>query len=126
MALFAAMRRPGVSCSSRSKLRVERPTMRAVPPADLRQSERIPATIPISLLVESERFKVEHSASTINLSVGGLRVRAPLALVPGETVGIITQGDSRHALSTRVVWAQRVGTNHGFLSGLAFLETLPA
>jgi hypothetical protein len=32
--------------------------MRAVPPVDLRQSERIPATFPISLVVESEAFKV--------------------------------------------------------------------
>ena len=100
--------------------------MRAVPPADLRQSERIPATIPIILLVESERFKMEHSASTIDLSVGGLRIRAPLALVPGETVGIITQGDSRHAISTRVVWARPVGADPWSLAGLTCLDTLPA
>ena len=100
--------------------------MRDVPPADLRKSERIPATIPIILLVESEGFKIEHQGSTIDLSVGGLRIRAPLALAPGETVGIITQGDSRHAISTRVVWARSLDADLWSLAGLTYLDTLPA
>jgi len=43
--------------------------MRAVPAVDLRQSQRVPATISISLVVESETFNVEHQASTIDLSL---------------------------------------------------------
>src|SRR5215831_10186243 len=100
--------------------------MRAVPPVDLRQSQRIPTTIPISLVVESEAFKVERQASTIDLSVQGAKVRTPLALLPGETVGIITMGDSRQAIPARVVWAHRVGTDLWSLVGLAFLDTQPA
>jgi len=100
--------------------------MRAVPPADLRQSQRIPATIPISLVVESENFKVEHEASTLDFSLGGAKVRTPVALVRGETVGIITRGDSRHAISTRVVWVRPLGADLSFLAGLVFLDTLAA
>lgn len=100
--------------------------MPAVPPVDLRQSERIRATIPIRLLVEFENFRVEHDASTLDLSVGGARIRAPLALATGETVGIITQGDSRHAISAHVVWAKRVGTDIWSVAGLEFLDTMPA
>jgi len=100
--------------------------MRAVPPGDLRQSQRIPATISIRLVVESEDFKVEHEASTIDLSLRGVKVQTPFALLPGETVGIITRGDSRHAISARVVWVQRVGTSLWSFAGLEFLETLPA
>ena len=105
---------------------VEKPSMRAVPVVDLRQSERIPATISIGLVVESEAFKVEHQASTIDFSVRGAKVQTPFALLPGETVEIITMGDSRHAISARVVWAHRVGTDLWSLVGLAFLDTLPA
>jgi hypothetical protein len=82
--------------------------------------------IPVSRLVESEDFKLEHHASTIDLSVQGMRARIPLPLLPGETVGIITIGDCRHAISTRVVWMHRAGSDLWSFAGLAFLETLPA
>ncbi len=100
--------------------------MRAVAPADLCRSQRIPATIPIRLVVESGGFKVEHGASTVDLSLHGVKVRARLALLPGETVGIITRGDSRNAISARVVWAQHAGADLWHVAGLEFLEILPA
>ncbi len=100
--------------------------MRAVPLVDLRQSQRVPATIPFTLLVESEDFRIEHEASTLDLSLLGARVRTRVALLIGETVGIITRGDSQRAISARVVWTQRVGTDSWLLAGLEFLETLPA
>lgn len=100
--------------------------MRAAPPADLRQSHRIPATIPILLVLESDGFKVERQASTVDLSVRGVRVRAPFGFVPGEQVGIIIQGDSRQSIPSCVVWVQRGRTDLWSLAGLAFLETLPS
>ena len=100
--------------------------MRVVPPVDLRLLQRVPATISISIVVESEAFQVERQASTIDFSVRGARVRTSFALLSGETVGIITMGDSRHTISARVVWAHRVGTDLWSLVGLAFLDTLPA
>ena len=100
--------------------------MRGAPDAHLCRSQRIPATIPIKLVVESKGFKVEHEASTLDLSLRGVRVRTLLSLLPGDTVGIIHRGDSRHAISARVVWTQRVGTDPWSLAGLEFLETLPA
>jgi len=114
-----------VSIHPDCKLRDEKQPMRAVSPADLRRSQRICATISIRLLVESEDFKVEHQASTVDLSLQGVKVWTPFALLPDETVGIITRKDSRHAISTRVVWVQRVGTDLWSLAGLVFLETLP-
>ncbi len=99
--------------------------MGAVPPLYLRQTQRIPATNPVRLVVESGDFKVEHRASTIDLSLQGVRVRTAFGLLPGETVGIITKGDSQHAISTRVVWVQRVAGDYSSLAGLEFLETAP-
>jgi hypothetical protein len=100
--------------------------MGIAPADDLDRSPRTPATIPIRLVVESEDFRVEHDASTVDLSVGGIKVRLPLALLPGETVGIIARGNSRQTIPARVIWAQRAGADLWFLAGLEFLETLPA
>jgi hypothetical protein len=99
--------------------------MRDPPSADLRRSQRLPATIPIRLVVESEGLKVEHEASTVDLSLQGVKVRTRVVLLPGETVGMVTEGDIRHAISARVVWALRAGTDPWSLAGLEFLETLP-
>ena len=100
--------------------------MPAVPHVDLRQSERIPAAVPIGLVAESDGFKVEREAATVDLSPQGAKVRTPLQLLPGEAVGVIVRGDIRHAISARVVWAQRAGTDQWSHAGLKFLETLPA
>ena len=99
--------------------------MEAVPQTDLRQSQRIPATISIRLLLQSEGCKVEHEAFTIDLSPQGAKVRTALALLPGEAVGIIAGGDSQHAIAARVVWAKRAGPDSWSLAGLEFVETLP-
>jgi hypothetical protein len=76
--------------------------------------------------LESEGFRVEHEAFTVDLSVQGIKVRAALALLPGERVGIIARGDSRHTIPARVVWSQRTGADQWSLAGFEFLETLPA
>jgi len=99
--------------------------MVAVPQTDLRQSQRIPAIISIRLLLQSEGCKVEHEASTIDLSPEGAKVRTPLGLLPGETLGILAGGDSQHAIAARVVWAKRVGSESWSLAGLEFVEVLP-
>jgi hypothetical protein len=91
-----------------------------------RRSRRIPATIPIRLVVESEGLKLELESSTVDLSFHGVKVRTPFVLLPGETVGMVTEGDTRHAISARVVWAQRTGADLWSLAGFEFLETLPA
>ena len=100
--------------------------MRGAPATHLCRSQRIPATISIRLVEESEGFKVEHEAPTVDISVQGVRVRTPLVLLPGDTVGVIPRGDSRQAIPARVVWTQRVRTDQGSLAGLEFLETPPA
>jgi len=99
--------------------------MEAVPHTDLRQSQRIPATISIRLLRQSEGCEVGHEAFTIDLSPEGAKVRTFLGLLPGETVGIIVGGDSQHAIAARVVWTKRVGSDSWSLAGLEFVDALP-
>ena len=99
--------------------------MRDAPAADPCRAPRIPATIPIRLVVEYEGVRFEAEASTVDLSVQGVRVRTSLALLPGGKVGVIPREDYRHAIPARVVWTQRAGTDQWSLAGLEFLETVP-
>ena len=100
--------------------------MGIAPSTDLCRSPRTPATIPIRLVLEFEGFRVEHEATTVDLSVGGIKVHAALAKLPGERVGILARGESRHIIPARVVWTQRAGADLCSLAGLEFMETLPA
>ena len=100
--------------------------MREPSSAELRRSQRIPTTVPIRLEVEAEGFRVEREASTVDLSLRGIRVRTPLALLPGDTVGVIPKRDFQHAIRARVVWVRRAWTDLWSIAGLEFLENLPA
>jgi hypothetical protein len=100
--------------------------MHAVSSAQLRRSQRILATIPISLLVERHDSNMKHDAYTVDLSHEGVRVRTTFVLVLGEMVGIVPCGDSGKAIPTRVVWVRRPGSGRGSLAGLEFLDILPA
>ena len=87
------------------------------------RSQRIAATVPIRLVVVSDDFSIEREACTVDVSRRGVRVRTPLALLPGDTVGIIPTGEPRHAIPARVVWTQCTRTDQWSLAGLEFLET---
>lgn len=99
--------------------------METVSYAHLRRSERVSATIPISLLVEWEASKTEHDAYTVDFSREGARVRTTFMLFPGDMVRIVRWGDSGQAIPTRVVWVQRPESGRGSLAGLEFLGTSP-
>jgi hypothetical protein len=98
--------------------------MRTNIPANIRRSERQPTTIPISLVLKAETFMVDNSATAIDISLGGMRVRTTLALVPGGRVGIVAKGEFPHAIPTRVVWVREDDSNYWTFAGLEFLLTL--
>ena len=51
---------------------------------DFCRPERIPATVPIRLVVVSDDLQLyQREASTVDVSLRGIRVRTPLALSPG-------------------------------------------
>jgi hypothetical protein len=86
-----------------------------------RRSERRPATIPIRLVLEPEKFKADNSAITTDISTDGVGVRTTLGLVPGEWVGYIAKGKFPHAIPSRVVWAREDEYSHWMFAGLEFL-----
>ena len=98
--------------------------MRGFPSAHVPRSQRISATIPITLVLQGEDPKTEHDAYTVDISSKGARIRTVFVLSPGQMVGIVLEGDSRGAITSRVVWVERSSVV-GSLAGLEFLDTLP-
>jgi hypothetical protein len=89
-----------------------------------RRTQRVSATIPISLVMQMEDSKTKHDAWMVDISSKGARVRTALVLLAGQVVGIIASGDSGQAVPYRVVWVER--SSSGCLAGLALLETAQA
>jgi hypothetical protein len=89
-----------------------------------RHSQRISATIPISLLMQPEDTKTMHDAWMVDISATGARVRSSLVLAAGQTVGIIPSGDSGQAIPYRVVWVEQWSS--GCIAGLALMEAAQA
>ncbi len=90
----------------------------------IRRWERRPATIPVSLVLKADRFKSDDSATTVDISLRGARVRTKLALAPGEWVGLIPKGEFPHAIPTRVIWVQEYESGEWTFAGLEFLSAL--
>lgn len=86
-----------------------------------RCSQRVSATIPISLLMQPEDSKTKHDAWMVDVSPKGARVRTALVLLAGQIVGIIPSEDSGQTIPYRVVWVER--SSSGCLAGLASLDT---
>lgn len=94
-------------------------------PADLRRSERVSATIAISLVKGAECFRSDLGATTTDISLYGMRVRTMLTLVPGEWVGVVPKGEFPHAIPAHVVWVREEESSPWICAGIQFLTTLP-
>ena len=86
-----------------------------------RRLERRLETIPIRLVLETEHFKADDSAITIDISTEGVGVRTSLPLFSGEWVGYIDKGKFPYAMPTRVVWAREDQYSGWTFAGLEFL-----
>lgn len=91
-----------------------------------RRWERRPATIPIGLEWKADHFKADDSAITVDISLHGARVRTKLALVSGEWVRVIPNGEFPHAIPSRVVWVRKDESSQWTYAGLELLGTLGA
>jgi len=92
-------------------------------PANSRKWEREPATIQVELILKNDKFKVGHSATTLDVSLQGVGVRTTVALIPGEWVGVVPKGEFPQAIPARVVWSRDEEPSHWTLAGLEFLVT---
>jgi hypothetical protein len=93
-------------------------------PTNPRRWERERATIPISLVLKAEMFRSDDSATTVDVSLRGMRVRTKLTLVPGEWIGVVPKGEFPHAIPARVVWVREDESSHWIFAGLEFLQNV--
>jgi len=102
------------------------PTNPSTNSTNLRRWERELATISISLVLKAESFEADDLATTVDISLRGMKVRTRFALVPGEWVGVVPKGEFPHAIPARVVWAREEESSHWIFAGLEFVETMEA
>ena len=69
-----------------------------------RRSIRIPANTRVTLLLESQGRQIGQGVWTVDLCPLGVRIRSFGALVPGQTVTLISREDSSKLYPCRVVW----------------------
>jgi hypothetical protein len=100
--------------------------MQAETPVKVQRWEREPTNIPIKLVLRAEAFKSDSMATTLDLSLHGMKVQTSLFLVPGEWVGIVPKGEFPQAIPARVVWAREDEAKNSTIAGLEFLQTVDA
>ncbi len=93
-------------------------------PAKPRRWERRASTMPISLVLKNGNLKADDSATTLDISLRGAKVRTKLTLRPGDLVGVVPQGEFPEAIRTRVIWVREYESNDWTLAGLEFLSSL--
>ena len=94
--------------------------------AAFNRSGRIGVSVPVTLCVDSDGKRVEHPASTIDLSNKGARICASMGLIPGQSVTLITEEGDRCSIPGRVVWVGPVGSRLEGHAGIEFLHRIPA
>ena len=83
---------------------------------DLRQEERFPERIPVSLRVQTKHGEVDHSGTTIDISVLGLQIETDAKLDPGQLVSVPQFGECR------VVWVRSRGKGKPLQAGLKVVK----
>ena len=83
-----------------------------------RRCERQPASIPISLVLETNPFKADDLAITVDISPRGASVRTKLALVLGDWVKVAAKEESTQVIAALVVWVREEESSHSTLAGL--------
>ena len=87
-----------------------------------RRCERQPSKIPIGLVLDYDYLKADNAALAVDISPRGASVQTKLALVPGEWVKVVANGELSHAVAAHVVWVREDESNHSTLAGLEFLD----
>jgi hypothetical protein len=98
--------------------------MSEVPSAAQRRSERKPAQLVVTLVIEGDQ--AEHLANTVDLSQHGLRLETDVALKPGQRVGLLLSDNPSYVIGARVVWLGKADSEHAGEAGMEFLKPLAA
>lgn len=87
-----------------------------------RQAERIPAKLPIQLILESLFSKRVHRAQTVDISRSGARVRASVPMSPGQSVRLVPNEGVRRSIEGRIVWVNKIVSAPEGEAGIEFMQ----
>jgi hypothetical protein len=87
-----------------------------------RRSERLPAQIKVTLVIEGN--EAEQLASKIHLSQHGLGLQSDLSLARGQPVGFLLSDNPSCIIGARVVWVGKGDSVQAGQVGLEFLNPL--
>lgn len=90
-----------------------------------RRSRRYKVIMPISLIGDHEGERFVIPASTLDISMGGLRIEASVRLRLGEIVHVQFQQDPTGFRRFQVVWTKPAGALRPSQAGLISLKSAP-
>lgn len=96
--------------------------METAVPFSTRHNQRVPRTLPITLLLDFKDSEIEHAASTINMSERGLKIQTWVELTRGQTLEVLTENSGSRLAHCRVVWVHHQDANPPFEAGLEILN----
>jgi hypothetical protein len=88
-----------------------------------RRLRRIPAQLPIKLVLGSLFTKSACDALTLDISQAGARVRATIPLSPGQAVQVVPSEGIRRPIPGRIVWVSRLFAGPQGEAGIEFLPS---
>jgi hypothetical protein len=103
----------------RQMFRVEA-VMATIAHANLRRSGRDAVSTPISLVKRTGNLRRDDSATVVDASLYGMKIRTAQTLVPGEWVGVVAKAGFPHAIPARVVWVREDESSHWIFAGIEF------
>ena len=87
--------------------------------------ERMPLSVPVTLVIESEGKKVGHPAYMMDVSEQGLRLKTRVPLAPEQTIEIEPNEGPGYAVWGRVIWVGVPQASQEVEAGLEFLQHFP-
>lgn len=90
-----------------------------------RRYDRIPVSIPVTLIVDSDGKKVGHPSYMVDVSERGIKLKANVAVTVGQLVDVVPTDGPRYAVRSRVVWVGKAGSDQEGRLGLEFLDPIP-
>jgi c-di-GMP-binding flagellar brake protein YcgR len=91
-----------------------------------RRYERIPVTVPVTILVENKKGrKVPQSMRMVDVSDHGVRLRGASGLSTGQVIELIPSEGPQYAVQGRVVWGNLMSGSDEAEYGLEFLNPYP-
>jgi hypothetical protein len=97
--------------------------MPEVLPAKKRRSERRPAQMTVTLVIEGD--EAEYLAHAVDLSSEGLCLQSEAPLTMGQPVGLLLGTPPNYFIKARVVWVGKAAPAQPNLAGFEFLDLPP-